>query len=38
MKLIIDAYGGDNAPGEIVKGTVDSLNSSDGFSVILVGK
>ena len=38
MKLIIDAYGGDNAPGEIVKGTVDSLNSSDGFSVIFTGK
>ena len=38
MKLIIDAMGGDNAPLEIVKGVVESLNARDDFSVILTGQ
>lgn len=37
MKLIIDAMGGDNAPQEIVKGTVLALNERDDFSVIFTG-
>ncbi len=37
MKLIIDAFGGDNAPSEIVKGTVQTLNTRKDFSVIFTG-
>ncbi len=37
MKLIIDAFGGDNAPVEIIKGTVDSLNAHGDVSVIFTG-
>ena len=39
MKVIaIDAMGGDNAPGEIVKGAVDAVNTSKECFVYLVGK
>jgi len=38
MKIVIDAYGGDNAPGAIVRGAVDALKEQKGFSVILTGK
>ena len=38
MKLIIDAMGGDNAPQEIVKGTIETLNERNDFSVIFCGK
>lgn len=38
MKIVVDAYGGDNAPEEIVKGAVRALGERDGFSVVLVGK
>ena len=31
MKLIIDAMGGDHAPEEIIKGTVEMLNRRDDF-------
>lgn len=37
MKLIIDAMGGDHAPEEIIKGTVEMLNRRDDFSVIFTG-
>lgn len=37
MKIIIDAMGGDNAPVEIVKGTILALKERDDFSVILTG-
>ena len=37
LKIIIDAMGGDNAPEEIVKGAVQSLEKSDKFSLILTG-
>lgn len=37
MKIIVDAMGGDNAPFEIVKGTIDAVNEY-GIDVILVGK
>lgn len=38
MKIIIDAYGGDNSPVEIVKGAIDAINERDGFDIVLVGK
>lgn len=38
MKIIVDAYGGDNAPREIVKGGVDALKEQNDFSVIFTGK
>ena len=28
IKVALDAMGGDNAPGEIVKGAVDAVNTS----------
>ena len=37
MKIILDAMGGDNAPGEIIKGAVDAVNKSEKVTVILVG-
>ena len=38
VKAAVDAMGGDNAPGEIVKGTVDAVNESDKLKCFLVGK
>lgn len=38
MKIVVDAFGGDNAPGEIIKGAVSAVTEEDGFSVVLVGK
>jgi len=38
MKIIIDAFGGDNAPVEIVKGAITSVNLIEDVSIILVGK
>lgn len=38
MKLVIDVYGGDNAPKAIVEGAVDALNAEQGFSLVLCGK
>ena len=38
MKIIIDAYGGDNSPSEIVKGAISAINEQDGFDIVLVGK
>jgi len=37
MKIIVDGFGGDNAPFEIVKGIVKAINENDGFSVIVTG-
>lgn len=37
MKIIVDGMGGDNAPNEIVKGTVDAVNEY-GIDSIIVGK
>lgn len=37
MKIIVDAMGGDNAPVEIVRGTIDAVNEY-GINAILVGK
>ena len=38
MKIIIDAFGGDNAPEEIVKGGVKAINENKGFGIIFTGK
>lgn len=37
MKIIVDAFGGDNAPLEIVAGAVDALSRDAGLSIILTG-
>ena len=37
MKIVVDAFGGDNAPVEIVKGAVDAVNKYSDISIILVG-
>ncbi len=37
VKVAVDAMGGDNAPGEIVKGTVEALQESKDITVFLVG-
>lgn len=37
IKIVIDAMGGDYAPEEQVKGTVDALNKDKDFSVVLAG-
>lgn len=35
--VVVDAMGGDNAPGEIIKGAVEAIQKSDKVKVILVG-
>ena len=37
MKIIVDAFGGDNAPVEIVKGAITAVNILDDVEVILTG-
>ncbi len=37
-KVAVDAMGGDNAPGEIVKGAVDAVCSRKDIKVLLVGR
>ena len=37
VKVAVDAMGGDNAPGEIVKGAVEAVNESSKVKVCLVG-
>ena len=38
MKLAVDAMGGDQAPGEIVRGVLDSLEFLEDDKVVLVGR
>ena len=38
MKVAIDAFGGDNAPLEIVKGAITAVNLIEDLQVVLVGK
>ena len=38
VKVAVDAMGGDNAPVEIVKGSVEAVNKSKEIKVFLVGK
>ncbi|MBN2558056.1 MAG: phosphate acyltransferase PlsX [Clostridia bacterium] len=37
MRILVDAMGGDNAPGEIVRGCVDAVKSNAGFDITLIG-
>lgn len=37
IRVAVDAMGGDNAPGEVIKGTVDALNASREIELFLVG-
>ncbi len=37
-KVAVDAMGGDNAPGEIVKGAVEAINENDKIKVYLIGQ
>ena len=36
-KIVVDCYGGDNAPEEIVKGALDALDAEKNLSLILTG-
>ncbi len=38
LKIVIDAMGGDNAPEEILKGTVKAVNELDDIKCIITGK
>ncbi len=38
MKVLIDAFGGDNSPKEIVAGAIDAVNLRKDFTAVLVGK
>lgn len=38
IRVAVDAMGGDNAPGEIVKGAVEAIKERDNIKVFLVGK
>ncbi len=38
MKIIIDAYGGDHSPQQIVTGAIEAINAQNGFDIVLVGK
>lgn len=38
VKVALDVMGGDNAPGEIVKGAMDALLESDDLMIYMVGK
>jgi len=38
INIIIDAMGGDNAPGAIIDGCIEAINMQDGFNITLVGK
>lgn len=37
MKVVIDAFGGDNSPNEIVKGSIRALEEASGFSIVFSG-
>ena len=37
-KVALDAMGGDNAPGEIVKGAMEALKANSSIFIYLVGK
>lgn len=37
-RVAVDAMGGDNAPGEIVKGAMDAVNAREDIQVVLVGQ
>ena len=38
IRIAVDAMGGDNAPGEIVKGAVDAVSQRSDIQVLLTGQ
>lgn len=38
VNVAVDAMGGDNAPGEIIKGAIEAINENKNVKVFLVGK
>ena len=36
--ILVDAFGGDNSPEQIIAGALDALKERDGFNIVLVGK
>lgn len=38
MDILIDAFGGDNAPEEVIAGSIDALKERDDFNAVFVGK
>lgn len=38
MKIILDAMGGDNAPGSVVRGALDAARAFEDITVVLVGR
>ncbi|MBE5750522.1 MAG: phosphate acyltransferase PlsX [Clostridiales bacterium] len=38
MKILIDAFGGDNSPEEVIAGTIEALKEESDFVAVLVGK
>jgi len=38
IKIVVDAFGGDNAPNEVVKGVIDAISSNDKLHIVLTGK
>src|SRR5574344_1814509 len=38
MKVVVDIFGGDNAPEEIIKGCVQSLEDNHQLTVVMCGK
>ena len=37
MKILIDAFGGDNSPEQIIAGSIDAVNERTDFTAVLVG-
>lgn len=37
MRIIIDAFGGDNSPEEVIIGAINAVNEKDGFDAVLCG-
>ena len=37
MRILIDAFGGDNSPQEVIAGTVAAVKAKKGFTAVLVG-
>lgn len=38
VRVVLDAMGGDNAPGEIIKGAIEAIGEKDNVQVILTGQ
>ena len=37
MKILVDAFGGDHSPDQVIIGALDALKEEQGFTVVLVG-